>query len=89
MALRKIKVTLNFIADVEADNLIIDKLGAEIFIANCGNGRHITSSYENTNQLLTNLNVLLNRWNTQQSRKITLTQAQWNNLKSFIQSLQG
>lgn len=89
MALRKIKVTLNFIADVEADNLIIDKLGAEIFIANCKNGRHITSSYENTNQLLTNLNVLLNRWNTQQSRKITLTQTQWNNLKSFIQSLEG
>lgn len=87
MASRKFIVTLRFNGDSDGSDPTLSKLKAEMTIYNISNKKVSMTIPADTDTLLNQLKVMLNRWTTGET--LTLTANQFNALKSFIQTVES
>ena len=84
--MKKIWIEMKFIADTDNNVLEIDKLESTVKVYDNVTFNIKTSDYGKKDQLLTVIKTLLNQWDGK-SRKVPLTKAQLNQLRTFFNSL--
>lgn len=83
--MKKIKIELNFIIDVTANSLLIDKLTSNITVHDTVVQQTKIASYEHIPDILTVLKAIITRWTS--GGKINITSTNLTALKNLMNKL--